>query len=207
MLKRLVAFLLVLLLGSADAFAASSALSNLSAGNPVSSGDLFYDVQTAGSGGVKVTGAQLSTFILAGFGAGGTMLTSKTEISSSQILNLATTPVQLVAAPSSGFYIAVVSVTYVLHYGSAPYVDGQAGAYYGANTTYAADSGDAGTPTQTADWITGASGFAVGGVADFSQPLSSIAGQAVDYTINNGAYTGGNGSMTVIVAYLLIPVT
>lgn len=45
------------------AYAASSTLGNLSAGSAISSTDLFYDVQTIGTGGVKVTGAQLQTFL------------------------------------------------------------------------------------------------------------------------------------------------
>jgi hypothetical protein len=45
------------------AYAASTTLSNLSAGAAVSGTDLFYDVQTVGSGGVKVTAAQLLTYI------------------------------------------------------------------------------------------------------------------------------------------------
>jgi hypothetical protein len=45
------------------AYAASSTLGNLSAGSAISSTDLFYDVQTVGTGGVKVTGAQLQTFL------------------------------------------------------------------------------------------------------------------------------------------------
>ena len=45
------------------AYAASTTLSNLSAGSAISGTDLFYDVQTAGTGGVKVTAAQLLTYI------------------------------------------------------------------------------------------------------------------------------------------------
>ncbi len=59
--------ILLLLLGatvlSTSAFAASSTLSNLSAGGAVSGTDIFYDVQTSGTGGVKVTGTQLQTFM------------------------------------------------------------------------------------------------------------------------------------------------
>lgn len=45
------------------AWAANTALSALSAGASVGSTDLFYDVQTPGVGGVKVTAAQIKTFI------------------------------------------------------------------------------------------------------------------------------------------------
>jgi hypothetical protein len=45
------------------AYAASSTLGNLSAGSAISATDLFYDVQTVGTGGVKVTGTQLKTFL------------------------------------------------------------------------------------------------------------------------------------------------
>jgi hypothetical protein len=62
MLKR--AFLcLALLLAPAAALAQSSKLSNLTAGGAITGTDLFYDVQTVGVGGVKVTGTQLLGFV------------------------------------------------------------------------------------------------------------------------------------------------
>src|SRR6516164_2753094 len=62
MLKR--AFLcLALLLAPAAALAQSSKLSNLTAGGAITGTDLFYDVQTVGVGGVKVTSTQLLNFI------------------------------------------------------------------------------------------------------------------------------------------------
>jgi hypothetical protein len=44
------------------AWAANTQLSNLTAGGAVSATDLFYNVQSAGSGGVKTTAAQFATF-------------------------------------------------------------------------------------------------------------------------------------------------
>jgi hypothetical protein len=44
------------------AYAASSTLANLSAASSVAGTDLFYDVQTAGTGGVKATAAQIATY-------------------------------------------------------------------------------------------------------------------------------------------------
>lgn len=57
-----VIFLYVLVFAT-TAYAASSTLSGLSAGGAISDTDLFYDVQTVGVGGVKVTGAQLKTYL------------------------------------------------------------------------------------------------------------------------------------------------
>lgn len=45
------------------AFGQGSSLSNLPSGGPISATDLFYDVQTPGVGGVKVTAGQLKSFI------------------------------------------------------------------------------------------------------------------------------------------------
>jgi hypothetical protein len=57
------------------ALSASSSLSNLSAASSVASTDLFYDVQTAGTGGVKATGAQVLTFIETGLTMTGQIIT------------------------------------------------------------------------------------------------------------------------------------
>ena len=62
MLKR-VFLCFALLLAPAAALAQSSKLSNLTAGGAITATDLFYDVQTVGVGGVKVTGTQLLNFI------------------------------------------------------------------------------------------------------------------------------------------------
>ena len=54
-----IAFILMLATATA-AYAASSTLGNLSSGSAISATDLFYDVQSVGTGGVKVTGTQLT---------------------------------------------------------------------------------------------------------------------------------------------------
>lgn len=56
-----IAFILMLATATA-AYAASSTLGNLSSGSAISATDLFYDVQSVGTGGVKVTGTQLQTW-------------------------------------------------------------------------------------------------------------------------------------------------
>ena len=50
------------LLFSTAALAANTALSSLSAAASVAGTDLFYDVQTGGTGGVKATAAQIATY-------------------------------------------------------------------------------------------------------------------------------------------------
>jgi hypothetical protein len=60
-----VSFIAMLLFATA-AYAASSTLGNLSSGSAISDTDIFYDVQSIGTGGVKVTGLQLRTYIAAG---------------------------------------------------------------------------------------------------------------------------------------------
>lgn len=61
-LSALPALLMAVLYATA-AYAASSTLGNLSSGSAISDTDLFYDVQSVGTGGVKVTGLQLKTYI------------------------------------------------------------------------------------------------------------------------------------------------
>lgn len=50
------------------AWAANTALSSLSAASSVAGTDLFYDVQTAGTGGVKATAAQTATYTATAIG-------------------------------------------------------------------------------------------------------------------------------------------
>lgn len=62
--KLIIAALLAPILATA-AYAASSTLSNLTAGNAVSGTDIFYSVQTTGVGGRKISASQILTYILA----------------------------------------------------------------------------------------------------------------------------------------------
>lgn len=78
MLKRLIGLFVALAL-VAPAQAANTTLGNLSAGAAVSATDLFYDVQTVGLGGVKVTGTQLKTFFSASPTFTGTVTTPLTS--------------------------------------------------------------------------------------------------------------------------------
>jgi hypothetical protein len=64
MIRRLL-LLLALLCTAQQANAQSSTLGNLPSGGAIAGTDLFYDVQTIGVGGVKVTAAQLATFFQA----------------------------------------------------------------------------------------------------------------------------------------------
>jgi hypothetical protein len=74
-MKKILVFAAALLL-NVPAFAANTSLSNLSAGSAIADTDLFYDVQSVGAGGVKVTGTQFWTWI-------GTHLVSPGPIGSS----------------------------------------------------------------------------------------------------------------------------
>ncbi len=63
MLKKAIIALGLLFGSLLSAWAVSTALSGLSSGGAISATDLFYDVQTAGVGGVKVTGTQFLNFV------------------------------------------------------------------------------------------------------------------------------------------------
>lgn len=60
--KHLPAIFIAITASATAAYAASSALSGLSAASSVAGTDLFYDVQTNGVGGVKATAAQLAAY-------------------------------------------------------------------------------------------------------------------------------------------------
>ena len=55
---------IIFLSAVAAAWAASTKLSSLSSGGAIAGTDLFYDVQTAGTGGVQVTATQVATYIM-----------------------------------------------------------------------------------------------------------------------------------------------
>jgi hypothetical protein len=122
MLKR--AFLaLALALAPLPAFAQSSKLSLLSAGVAITGTDLFYDVQTAGTGGVKITAAQLLTYMQAGVLNVGT--TAVTGGSSGQCLTISSGLLGSAACGSGG---APGAPTSSLQYNNASAFGGISGA-------------------------------------------------------------------------------
>jgi hypothetical protein len=91
-----IAPLIAALVASTAAYAASSTLGNLATGSAVQGTDYFYDVQSVGSGGVKVSASMLLTYIQTGVvssimttcqATGGTITTTGT-ISTQELLNL-----------------------------------------------------------------------------------------------------------------------
>lgn len=63
MIRQLLIQFAILIFGAQFAFGQGQSLSSLPAASSVNGTDLFYDVQTAGVGGVKATAAQIATFI------------------------------------------------------------------------------------------------------------------------------------------------
>jgi hypothetical protein len=96
-----------------QARAASTTLGNLSAGAAILGTDLFYDVQSVGAGGVKVTGTQMGTFIWALGGA--TTSASTATFSSSALLvkgsSTGTTAFASANAGASNFTITFPAAT------------------------------------------------------------------------------------------------
>jgi hypothetical protein len=202
MLKRTLVGLLCLALSLSVANAASSTLSNLSAGNPVSSGDLFYDVQSAGSGGVKVTAAQLAAYL-------GTATITRTTVrlTNSQIANLTTTPITIVPAQGANTIVEVVQAMYVyVNSGQSFTEGGPGGLYYNNNASFAADGGD----QQVAIGGSGGGGSASAiGLSYANNNLLDIANmvnQPVTYSNFNAPYTGSGGGNEVVVTVLWISV-
>lgn len=203
MLKRFVAALAVFFAAVGYALGASSTLSNLSAGTAITDGDLFYDVQSVGSGGVKVTASQLATYLSSKFG-----LVNKTTVTltSSQILNAATTPITVVPAVANSI-VSVLQSFYIYDYNTTTYTGpsaGEAGLFYQISGfpsfSVPADSG-------------GDGGIPLNGVSYSNQSLNgqalaataSIADIPVVYGNTGTNYSGGNGTMKIIVYWTTVP--
>ena len=199
MLKRLGAALIVLLLACGYALAASSTLSGLSAGTTITDGDLFYDVQSPGSGGVKITASQLATY-LASKGVGVVNVTS-VMLTSSQILNAATTPIQVVPAQGAHVIVTVLETVYSDLFDTTAYSGGPGGLYYGAlSNDVAADGGDAFCPTGNANTVCPA-----GSLTDDALVAANVVNQPVNYGVcttcagSPTAYISGDSTMKVTV--------
>jgi hypothetical protein len=213
-LLRLVLALALIGVPFTRAMAASTALSNLSAGTTVTDSDLFYDVQNAGAGGVKVTASQLATYM----SSKGVGVVNKTtvNISSSQILNAATTPVTIIPAQGANTVIGVVSSFYAFTYGSAAYTatSPDPGLWYGTPsgcpsleppaTCFPADNNDQSVETSTSDAIASSSGA---GISFATTSFGSLANTAVTYFNAGGAFVSGNGTMRITVIWTTYPVT
>lgn len=113
MLKRWLLSLLLCLFLCEAAAAANTTLGNLTAGGSVAGTDLFYDVQTVGTGGVKVTGTQLNTFIWLQGGA--TTSANTATFSSSALLvkgsSTGTTALASANASASNFTLTFPAAT------------------------------------------------------------------------------------------------
>ena len=95
---------------STAALAASSTLYNLSAGSSVNGTDVFYDVQTQGTGGVKVTAAQIAAYV-AGSGTSGivTSIATGCQATGGTITTTGTISTQTVITDLSGSNPAITT--------------------------------------------------------------------------------------------------
>jgi hypothetical protein len=213
MLRRLGAALVVLVLACGYALAASSKLSSLSAGTTITDGDLFYDVQNAGSGGVKITASQLATYMA----AKGLGLVHQTTVllSASQIANAGFTssPVQIIPAQGANTAIIVNSVTYAWIFNTTAFT-ASSGAFGGlmacsSPVSYAncngLDGGDTSCPTLGASSLC----FSLSELNDVTNPVADYANLPVYYAVGatggTGGYSGGDGTMKITVFWSTVP--
>lgn len=112
-------------------------------------------------------------------------------LSSAEILNLFTTPVELIPAQGAGTIIEVVGGFVALDYGTAAYVSGGAVSIRDAGTTQSFMDINASVVQDTADVI---------------QTLASFAPKvtentAVEVTNDTGAFTTGDGELKIKLIY------
>jgi hypothetical protein len=187
MLKHLFAFLIALGL-CGPALAANTTLGNLAAGGSIAGTDLFYDVQTVGSGGVKVTGTQLSTFI---WGTGGATVAGglATFANSTLLLKGSSTGVTMFTSANAGasnFTLTFPAVTASLNYlvgtatsGDCVKFSGTAGGITDAGAVCAAGGGTPGGATTNVQFnnssaFGGDAGFTYAGNGQATLALGTI---------------------------------
>ncbi|MCK5020491.1 MAG: hypothetical protein KAS32_25965 [Candidatus Peribacteraceae bacterium] len=133
---------------------------------------------------------------------GSTAHTDTIEVTNAQILDLADTAVELVAAPGAGYTVEVLNAVLILDYGSAACAepsapDDLAIGYDGETGSVIATWDTTAFITGTADMMEIVSTTTLAGVA-----VAANVGKSVDLYNSGGDYTTCTGStMTVIISY------
>lgn len=136
----------------------------------------------------------------------GTINQTTVAISSHELLNLGSSPVEIVPAQGPGVIINVLSASYELVFGTTPYIGGSpeggpGGLYYNSDSTYAADVGDEAIATATEDSVYISYGISAGAEAGAIVSTGALANQPVNYCNFNAAYVGGDGVIYVTVLW------
>ncbi len=125
--------------------------------------------------------------------------TDRVDITSSQILNMAGTPIDLVATPGAGYGLEFISAVLILDYGSAQYTESSddMAIQFGSGTDVSGTITASGFITAAADTVAVATAADVAGTA-----TSSIANDELELdNAGNGEYGTGDSTMTAIITY------
>jgi hypothetical protein len=136
-------------------------------------------------------------------GAEGTVQTATVTLTNTQTLGMEATPVLVIPAPGSGYYIDVIDGTLLNNNTGTAYANGGAiQLSYGTALTYPA------TATVAATFLTGptvAQAIKLTG-ALASTPLSDVAGKAIYISNATAPFITGTGTLQVTVNYRVIAV-
>lgn len=125
-------------------------------------------------------------------------------VTSSELLNLFSTPKQLVAAPGAGKMINVLNYTLRYSYGTADYVNASGGALYLRIGTTAAATG-----SNVISLVTGFASALLGPVGSINnltarQNMSDLENAPLQLAKVSGALTDGDGTLQIRVRYMIV---
>ncbi len=126
---------------------------------------------------------------------------TETAVSSSEILNIFSTPKTLVSAPGSGKFIRVLSVTFEYTHVSAAYATNTTLLIEYSSTNYYASGSITGVIASTQNSLS----FPSSNIQNAGALVSSVEDKAVELTAL-GNPTAGNGTAVVYVQYLILDV-
>lgn len=132
----------------------------------------------------------------------GPILSASVTLTSAQVLAIFTTPVTIVPAPGAGLAIVPVFVAYNYTFGGTAYTDGGGNLQLQIGTIPAF-----GAFATVGFWDQAVSKITVQTTQRSVQNVSAWANKAMQVSQNTANPTGGNGTVTVTVAYMVVPVS
>jgi len=135
-------------------------------------------------------------------GGGGVLQSTTVTLSSAQILAASVSPPTIIVQPGVGQSIQVMLTIYNYIFGTVPYTSGDgfiSQLQYGASGTIA-DTGDGNILEFSANGVAQAT-------SDVNSGLSSSFENQPIVWVANQPYLGGDGTLTITVFYLVVPVT
>lgn len=148
------------------------------------------------------------TGTVSGGGGGGSSSFAIQEVAvtvtSSELLNLFSSPKQIVEAPGSGKMINVINYTFRYNYGTTDYVNASGGAMYLRIGTTATAAG-----SNMVSLVTGFASALLGPVGSINnltarQTMSDVENAPLQLAKISGALTSGDGTLQIRVRYMIV---